>query len=458
MAGAAALGGVAARALPETLLAPARPGGLVLPGDPGYDDARTNFNTRFRVFPASIQFCGTTDEVRGALARARRLGQEIRARCGRHSYAGFSLVDGGAIIDVSPMREIRVDAKRGVATIGAGAKLAHVYESLWRHSVTIPAGTCPSVGIAGLALGGGIGYLTRSLGLTCDWLEGVEIVTADGDVVHASAKENADLFWALRGGGGGNFGIVTAFRFRVHPMADVSIFRIEWRWRDAAEAIDAWQRWTAEVDERLTPSFEAQGARGESLAAVGQFTGPHAELAALLAPLLRVGTNPSLMSRRVPFIEAVRYFAGRPLKGTAFKRTGAYVYGRLPPEGLAVLVERLSRAPGEANNVELLALGGASARVAADATAYVHRKAAYLIQYRATWNRPEGEAANVEWADATRAALLPYTVGNYVNFPDTAIADWARACYGANLARLAAVKAKYDARNVFRFPHAIPTA
>jgi len=194
----------------------------------------------------------------------------------------------------------------------------------------------------------------------------------------------------------------------------------------------------------------------EEVAVEGQFTGPHEQLGALLAPLLRVGTSPAVMSRRVSFIEAVRYFVGSPLKGTAFKRTGAYVYEALPAAAIAAIVERLERGPGQANNVELLALGGAAARVAPDATAYAHRKAAYLIQCRATWNRPEGEAANVEWADATRAALVPYTVGTYVNFPDTAIAEWPRAYYGSNVARLAAVKAKYDARNVFRFPHAIP--
>jgi FAD/FMN-containing dehydrogenase len=456
LAGAVALGGVATLALPEALLTPARPVGLVLPGDPGYDAARTNFNTRFRVSPASIQFCDTVDDVRGALRRAREAGQQIRARSGRHSYAGFSLVEGGAIIDVSPMREIRVDAKKGAATIGAGARLAQVYESLWRQGVTIPAGTFPSVGIAGLTLGGGVGFLTRSLGLTCDWLEGVEMVTADGNVVHADASENADLFWALRGGGGGNFGIVTAFRFRVQPVGEVSIFKIDWKWRDAPRVIDAWQRWTARVDERLTSSLEAQRVGEEHLVVEGQFTGSHEELGALLAPLLRVGTSPQLMSRRVPFIEAVRYFVGSPLKGTAFKRTGAYVYQDLPAEAIAALVERLERGPGLANNIELLALGGAAARVAPDATAYGHRKAAYLIQCRATWNRPEDEAANTEWADATRATLVPYTVGTYVNFPDPAIADWPEAYYGANLARLVAVKAKYDPRNVFRFPHAIP--
>jgi FAD/FMN-containing dehydrogenase len=459
IAGAAALGGLAsACGLPATRIARDRPDGLVLPGDPDYAQARASYNARFALSPAAIAFCRTSADVRGALQRARELGHEVRARCGRHSYEAFSLVDGGLVVDVSPMREIRVDRGRGTARVGAGWTLGDLYAELWRHGVTIPAGTCPGVGICGLTLGGGIGFLTRELGLTCDALESTELVTAEGEVIRADRGTHADLFWALRGGGGGNFGIVTAFDFRVRPVAEVSVFRISWPWPAVEEVIDAWQRWAPVADERLTSSLEVGTARSRSLAALGQFTGAEGEAASLLTPLTRVGAKPVVTLRRVPFDEAVRGFAGPHAEPRSFKNTGSYVYDPLPPRAIAILADALTRSPGAANGLEFLALGGAAARVAPDATAYVHRKAAYLLQYQASWKRREELQENVRWANALRSALLPYTAGTYVNFVDTDIVDWPVAYYGENLARLARIRAKYDPRGVFRFPHAIPAA
>ena len=211
----------------------------------------------------------------------------LRARSGGHSYEAFSVVDGGLVIDVGGLTGVDVDVARGEAVIGAGVRLLDCYRRLWDDGVTIPAGTCPGVGIAGLTLGGGIGFLSRQYGLTCDNLLAVDLVDADGDVLRASESEHPDLFWALRGGGGGNFGIATAFTFRVHPIGEVVICTVTWPWDDVAEVVDAWQRWAPFVDERLCVSLaDRPPERGNDLGdgTVHWFRGRTATAAGTVAP------------------------------------------------------------------------------------------------------------------------------------------------------------------------------
>ncbi|MDF3015575.1 MAG: hypothetical protein K0R44_800 [Thermomicrobiales bacterium] len=196
-------------------------GRVVWPRDPDYDVARQGFNARFSRFPAAIVVCNNTSDVQNAVLWARQEGMPLRARSGGHSYEAFSVVDGGLVVDVGGLTSVEIDVARGEAVIGAGVRLLNCYRHLWQHGVTIPAGTCPGIGIAGLTLGGGIGFLSRQYGLTCDNLVAIELVDADGRALRASKSEHPDLFWALRGGGGGNFGIATAFTFRVHPIGEV---------------------------------------------------------------------------------------------------------------------------------------------------------------------------------------------------------------------------------------------
>jgi len=197
---------------------------IVRPGDPDYEEARTDFNTRFSIFPRAILFACCARDVADAIVWARRHGVPIRARSGGHSYEAYSLVDDGLVIDVTQLDRVRVRHHDRIATVGAGAALLDVYQAMWDQAqVAFPGGSCSTVGVAGLTLGGGFGLLSRQLGLTCDALLEGEMVTADGEIVRASDRENRDLFWALRGGGGGNFGIVTELVFRVHPVTNVSL-------------------------------------------------------------------------------------------------------------------------------------------------------------------------------------------------------------------------------------------
>ena len=433
-------------------------GRVIWPGDPGYEAARQPFNTRFARFPAGIVVCSSAEDVQNAVRWARQQGIPLCARSGGHSYEAYSTLDGSLVIDVGGLTEVVVDTARGQAVVGAGVRMLDCYRRLWEYGVAIAGGTCPGVGIAGLTLGGGIGFLSRQYGLTCDSLLAVDLVGANGDLLGSSADENPDLFWALRGGGGGNFGIATAFTFRVHPIADVALCTIAWPWDDAAEVIDAWQHWAPFVDPRLTVSLGIAATGAGTFAATGQFAGSASELPSLLAPLLGAGSASPPAIETISFLAAAERFAGPIVAGVPFKNASAFVSEPLPPAAIVTLIDGLRAAPTASNLVGLFPLGGALAAVATDATAFAHRDALFDLQYQAYWQHPSEEAADVAWVRDLRAAMAPYTSGAYVNYADADQPDWQTAYYGENLARLTRVKARYDPDRVFGGPRALPGA
>ena len=432
-------------------------GRVIRPGDVAYEEARWDFNGRFSRFPAAIVVCERVEDVQNAVRWARQEGVPLCARSGGHSYEAYSTLDNGLVIDVSGLDRVEVDVARGEAVIGAGVRLLDLYQRLWERGVALPGGTCPTVGIAGLALGGGVGYLSRQYGLTCDHLLALEMIDADGGLLRASEGEHGDLFWASRGGGGGNFGIATSFTFRVHPIAEVAVYTVTWPWEAVGEALDVWQRWAPVVDERLTAGFVVPDASAGVVVSTGQFTGPPAELEGLIAPLLTSGGQLSQETRAIPFIQAVHEFGGEPFPRSTFKNTGAFVYEPWSAVAIATFVEQMRASPTTANVVGFFPWGGAIAAVDTAATAVVHRPAIYDVQYQAYWHDPAEEDADVAWVRDIRAAMLPYTVGTYVNYIDDDIPDWADAYYGANFARLVSVKRAYDPDDVFNGPQSVPT-
>jgi FAD/FMN-containing dehydrogenase len=423
--------------------------------DPDYEAARQSFNARFSRFPAAIVVCDNTIDVRNAVRWARQEGMPLRARSGGHSYEAFSVVDGGLVIDVGGLTAVDVDVSRGEAVIGAGVRMLDCYRDLWDYGVTIPAATCPGVGIAGLTLGGGIGFLSRQYGLTCDNLIAVELVDAAGDVLRVSESEHADLFWALRGGGGGNFGITTTFTFRVHAIGDVVICSVTWPWEDAAEVLDTWQLWAPFVDERLCVALAIAHPSAGVISATGLFTGSAAELPPLLEPLLRAGTPGVPEIQSLPFLTAAEQFAGPPIASVRFKNASSLAYEPLSVEAIATLVEHLRAAPFESNLVGFFPLAGAIATIDPAATAFVHRRALFDLQYQAYWWDDAAALASIAWVRDLRVAMAPHTTGAYVNYVDADLPDWATAYHGTNLARLERVKAEYDPDDVFAGPQSI---
>lgn len=458
---------------------PVLTGDVVWPADPRYDEARRDYNTRFDVHPRVIVFCRDAQDVRNAVRWAAFHDVPVRPRCGRHSYEGWSLVEGGIVVDVSPMDAVTVDAAAGTARVEAGTDLWPLYQALWEQArVTIAGGSCPTVGISGLVLGGGFGLLGRWLGVTCDALLSVEMVTAQGESVRADEHQNADLFWACRGGGGGNLGIATAFTFRVTPIDRVSIYNVVWDWKDIRPVLEAWQKWAPGVDDRLTSILKLTAESSGTVSSIGQFVGEGEELRHLLRPLIAAALPQSVEIKTEPYIEAVAHFAGiKPGQerwaahwgshlpaaevggGHPFKNTSAYAYDTFGRDAVDRIVRYLHAAPNDQGLVQLDAYGGAVARVPSDATAFAHRAGVlWNMQFQAYWTDPSEQDANIRWVEDFRRSLLPFTRGAYVNYIDRGVEDWQSQYYGGNFARLTEVKRAWDPRNVFRYPQSIPPA
>jgi FAD/FMN-containing dehydrogenase len=456
------------RALPDwSALERAIEGDVVLPGSPEYDSVRKPAIARFHdVRPQAVVRCRTPEDVSETLAFVRGSDLRVAPRSGGHCFAGRSSTE-GVVIDVTPMSSVSV--ADGLAAVGAGARLGDLYDSLAEHELTIPAGCGPEVGIAGLTLGGGLGILGRGHGLTCDQLVAAQVVLADGRVVDCDEHHDEDLFWALRGAGGGNFGVVTSFVFRTLEMPIATRFRLAWPYARAADVIDAWQAWSPsapdEVAASLLVSAAADGDEPPAVTVFGAMIGTEADTANLLDQLVaNVGVEPASAQReQMPYRETKRYLAeagasegpveevpeGHPYSKSEFFRRP------LPADAIAELVDHFGRdrVPGQSRELDFSPWGGAYNRVPADATAFVHRSERFLLKHAVVVD-PDASPADREaarrWLAHSWELVHPWGSGGvYPNFPDPDLADPAAAYYGTNYDRLVRVKASYDPSGVF---------
>jgi FAD/FMN-containing dehydrogenase len=470
-------------------LASSLQGTLIRPNSPQYPIARQLFDPRFdSIQPAAIASCVSPGDVQRCLAFGRQFSVSLALRSGGHSFAGYSTTT-GLVIDVTHINAVSVDANAGTATIGAGARLIDVYATLAQDGLALPAGSCPSVGIAGLTLGGGVGVLGRKFGLTCDNLLSAQVVVADGRLLTCDAGQHADLFWALRGGGGGNFGVVTQFTFQAHPVSTLTLFTINWPWGAAADMLDAWQHWAPQAPDELWSNcllISNNNQRATPLARVnGVYVGDESQLDGLLQQLIgQISVAPaSRYVSQTDLLDAMLVEAncdgqtvnqchlpsqdpqGQVPRVTAGARSD-YFTTLLPQSGIDALVNAIERRQTSAllggGGIGIDSYGGAINRVAPDATAFVHRSALFSAQYSANWNASDPDAriaANQSWLADTWQAMRPYASGaSYQNYIDPDLTDWQQAYYGANLARLRQVKAAYDPSNLFQFAQSIPPA
>jgi len=458
--------GELARAAQTTAGPPIR-GQVIKQGAAGFAQAAHVYNSRFDgVLPTWVARPLDAADARTAVQWAVAHGVPLRARSGGHSYAGYSTLKGGLVLDLRNLRGISVDTHTNTATIGAGAQLIDVYSALAARGVTVPAGSCPSVGIAGHALGGGMGLAGRNFGLTADNLLSARIVTADGKQITASAHQHPDLYWALRGGGGGNFGVVTSFTFRVHAVPKtVAWFFVRWPASRAADALAAWQSWAPHARRQLTSIFHLNG--GGSTSVSGQYFGPASDLHSLLAPLTSV-SGASVSTGNLDYFHAQLMWAGcssisltachtagtRPggtLSRASFQAKSDYVSKPLPAAARNALVQAaLARAHIPGSGAILFdSYGGAINQVAPAATAFVHRKVLFCIQYL-TYN------GGGDWLSAIHARMRPYVTGGaYLNYTDPGLPHWQSAYYGSNYQRLLNIRRAVDPHHYFNFPQAI---
>jgi FAD/FMN-containing dehydrogenase len=390
-------------------------------------------------------------DVQAVLRWADRHDVRLAARSGGHSYAGYSTLDEGVVVDLRRLRGISVHRGASRATIGAGAHAIEVVDALARHGGAVPLGSCPTVGFGGLALGGGYGLASRAFGLTADNVTGLVVVTPDGRLRRVDARHDPDLFWALRGGGGGNFGIVTRFETRVHRVGSAAHFSAAFP--SAGAALAAWEAWAPETDPKLTSVLQLGTG---SATAVGQYLGSERALASLLGPLRRAGASVTTASAGYAALQ-VRWGNGRTTPRTTFSAKSHYVRERLPGRVRDALLAELARGGSVAGlgsgSLLLDAYGGALNRPRARATAFVHRDERYSIQYLAYHD--DGGAASRAWLRRMHAIVAPHAAGAYQNYLDPDLHDWRREYYGRNLARLEQVRADYDPDRRFRFPRAI---
>ncbi|MGO9670949.1 MAG: FAD-binding oxidoreductase [Streptosporangiaceae bacterium] len=447
-------------------------GRLLRPGEPGYAVASIPYNRRYAdVRPAGVAMCADVADVRTALRWARHYGVPFAARSGGHSYGGYS-ASRGLVISLARMNSVRVDAGSMTVTLGPGARNRDLYAGLAGTGVAVPSGRCPTVGISGLLLGGGFGFSSRHLGLTCDRLLETEVVTASGTVLRVSPQEHADLFWACQGGGGGNFGINAGFTLRATEVGDVSVYEIEWEWRNAAAALGAVLELMATAPDSLSCRVglgvsgggpATGGPAQRSASALGLYFGPAHELAELLAPVLAAAPP----SRRL--IEDRTYLAAQAMLAhnvpfDRFASKSRFLPRPLPGRGIETAIRWLERWPGSSNpggaGVTIFAWGGAINRVAPTATAFVHRDAAFLMDCETTWTASDDQrvvCAGLDWVQGIYGALARYGQRQaYQNFIDPALRDWRAAYYGENLPRLIRVKHRYDPDDAFRFAQSIP--
>ncbi|WP_369201025.1 FAD-binding oxidoreductase [Streptomyces sp. PU-14G] len=459
-------------------------GDVLLPGHEYYEDARVLFSQQFdRVRPRAVVMCARPEDVRESILFARHHGIHCVPRSGRHSFGGYSTTD-GMVIDTSRLHRVAVE--EGLARIGPGARVIDLHEGLLPHGLTVPSGWCPTVGMGGLTLGGGFGLESRAHGLTIDRLDAVQLTLADGTSIRCDAHHHPDLFWALRGGGGGNFGIVTSFTFRpVRVTPHMFSYSLAWPLGRAVQVLDAWQHWAPSAPNTMTPlvTLRRGAVQGRpALEVYGSWTGSRGGLDQVLERLVdTVGVAPEdSQVREQPYRAAMMsWFGCEEFAPRECRVTGQSPDGRIPrfgPSGTRGALFRHSVprtglrhvvdafrdgecAQHETREMNLMAMGGATAQVHPAATAYVHRSSAFSLGVTyaldTSTSREERRRAR-RWVDASWQRLWPWSSRHaYQNFIDPRLPNWRRAYYGDNYTRLSAVRRRYDPEGFFRFPQAI---
>jgi FAD/FMN-containing dehydrogenase len=439
-------------------------GRLRLPGDSGFDEGSRPFNERFRdVAPAAVLSATGPADVSTAIRWSRDHRMSIVARGGGHSYAGYS-VNRGLVLDLRRVDGVHVDPSTGLVTVGGGTQMRKIYAALREHDLCFPLGNGDDVGIGGLVLGGGVSVVSRAMGLTCDTLVSTDVVLADGSTVTCSETENPDLFWACRGGGGGNFGVNTSFTFQARPVVPTATCLVLWEWSHAFEVLTTMQEVMRRAPNEFAARIGVSRAAGEEgvVSAIGQHLGSAAELRELLAPALAAAPASRVDIVDQTYWEAADYLHHATSGGCFAVRTRCSP-GPLAEDGLRTILGAVDKWPGSANpdgaGVALFTWGGVINDVPVSATAFPHRDVLFLVSMDTSWQpgeSPEVVRDNLDWLTTLHRDMGEFAPdASYVNFTDPDLDDWRTAYHGPNAARLAEVKQRYDPDRVFSFAQAI---
>ncbi|MCH8909344.1 MAG: FAD-binding oxidoreductase [Chloroflexi bacterium] len=442
-------------------------GELIVPGDPTYDEARAVHNGMIDKRPSAVLTVANTGDVTSAIRYARENDLDLAIRGGGHSGPGFGTVDDGVVIDFSKMRSVRVDPAARTARADAGVTWGDLNAATHAFGLATPGGIISTTGIAGLTLGGGVGYLTRGFGLSIDNLISVDVVTADGQFLVASEDENADLFWALRGGGG-NFGVCTSFEYRLHPLKEVYWGPMFYEIEETQNIFEFYREYIKDAPEQMGvfPAFQIapplpfipEDRHGDMFVAlIACWTGPLEEGEAAFKPFHEVAEVKAEMVGPVPFPAINAAFDGLYPKGLRQYWKGNYVK-ELTDDAIAVHVEHGPKAPTMNSTMHLYPIDGAPHRVSQDSTAFGHRDANWAMVILAGGDDPASDESNIKWVRDYSDAIAPYSqAGGYVNFMSADDSNRSQANYGANYDRLTDIKRRYDPDNLFHVNQNINT-
>ncbi|MEW6992470.1 FAD-binding protein [Colwelliaceae bacterium 6441] len=455
-------------------------GNLILPNAGNiYENARVVFNTRFdHIYPQAIVHCANEADIKTALSFVQEHKLHVTSRCGSHGYAGYSTTT-GLVIDVTPMSEITIDD--GTVTIGSGARLVDVYDQLSEQGVAIPLGSCLSVGISGLTQGGGIGVVDRAYGLTCDSLLSAKVILADGTEVICSEAVEPDLFWAIRGGGGGNFGVVSSFTFKTHPTKDITVFSASYALDDFADVMTHWQTisesWPNEMWGQVIPDWTNLAnptilIRAFCVNSVEQAQPYWDDFIDNInaTPFYNKSATNSYRNtmlgnceNTVPACHISNQFPEGTMRRSAFAASSDYFDDVIPLSGLEELSDYIQSSINESNRGMIIinTMGGVIKDFAPNETAFVHRNAIISAEYYTYLSTNDATAIDnaQTWLNSFRNIMKPWSSGGaYVNYIDPLITNWQEAYYGENYARLQEIKKHYDPNKVFSMPQGIEPA
>jgi FAD/FMN-containing dehydrogenase len=444
-------------------------GEAIQPGDASYDEARAIWNGAHDRRPALIARCADAADVRHAVGFARSEGLDVAVRGGSHSIPGFSTCDDGLVIDLSAMKGIEVDPGARTAVAQGGVLWNELDAATQEHGLATTGGLVSTTGVAGFTLGGGIGWLMRKYGLACDNLRSAEVVTADGQVLTASATENADLFWGLRGGGG-NFGVVTAFEFDLHPVGPtVTAGPVFYPGERAEEIMRFYRDFVRDIPDELTTlvnlltappaPFLPEEWHGKKLVAlIGCYSGDPEEGAKAMAPLQQLGEPVADLIGPMPYVQMQGLIDALWPKGTQAYMKAGYLR-ELDDRAIETMARYHQNATSPSSEIHIQHFGGAIARVGEDETAYGERQAPFVLNTIASTHEPTGGLdTHIEWAQQLYAEIEPsLTGGAYINFLSAEGAERVKAAYGAEkFTRLQALKDRYDPTNLFHLNQNVP--
>lgn len=435
-------------------------GRVVTPDDPDYHELRQVYNRAVQKFPLAIVYCRNFDDVRNAVLWSRSHQISLRIRNGGHNYEGYSTGNDVLTIDLSEMNQLTIDERAHLLHVQGGVNNKQLYEFVSSKGYPFPGGTCPLVGVGGYASGGGFGLSCRYLGLGCDSLMEIQMVNYEGCIINASSQENPDLFWACRGAGGGNFGVIVSMTFRLpQKVSNVTLIDISYPHADQEKQslfLEIWQDWLKDADRRVTLISRIYNSLCEGLAIIirGIFYGPPESALGIIAPLLKLG-GAKYRLKDVSFLDAVTIIGDFYPPFEKFQSASRFVLRDFNCcESLKIAGLIKERPIGSVyTGISFYALGGKVSEVDVDETAFYYRQANYIVWLNTVFE--EHKCKNAAWIAEKFHYLESVTNGSYVNFPYACLPCQLEEYYGTHVCRLKKVKEKYDPFNIFTFPQGI---